>query len=132
MYIFHRETKEECGLDVSTANLDKVGVLKFEFVNELQILEVHVFRTTHYSGDITESEGWLLQSVLLENNYILGFSEMRPQWFEYPQVPYDDMWPDDRLWYPMMFDGKYFDGYFKFEGMSNILEHTITERAPGN
>ena len=54
---YHRETKEECGLDVAIANLDKVGVLKFEFVNEPQILEVHVFRTTCYSGEVTESEG---------------------------------------------------------------------------
>lgn len=53
--LFHRETKEECGLDVT--NLDKVGVLKFEFVNEPQILEVHVFRTTQYSGEVSESEG---------------------------------------------------------------------------
>ena len=57
---------------------------------------------------------------------------MRPKWFGYSQVPYDDMWPDDKLWYPMMFNNKYFDGHFKFEGMSNILEHSITERASGN
>lgn len=130
--MFYRETKEECGLDVSTANLDKVGVLTFEFVNEPQILEVHVFRATRYSGDVTESEGvFCYDQYFLENNYPV-FVEMRPQWFGYSEVPYDDMWPDDRLWYPMMFDNKYFDGHFKFEGMSNILEHSITERAPGN
>ena len=54
MYL-HRETQEECGLDVT--NLDKVGVLLFEFVNEPQFLEVHVFRTTRFSGEVTESEG---------------------------------------------------------------------------
>lgn len=53
--VIYRETKEECGLDVT--NLDKVGVLKFEFVNEPQILEVHVFRTTQFSGVVSESEG---------------------------------------------------------------------------
>lgn len=53
---------------------------------------------------------------------------MRPQWFECSEVPYSEMWPDDALWYPKMFNNKYFDGYFKFEGMSNILEYNITER----
>lgn len=57
---------------------------------------------------------------------------MRPQWFYPSEIPYDDMWPDDVLWYPKMFNNEYFDGYFKFEGMSNILEHNITERAPDN
>lgn len=57
MYAFRRETKEECGIDVIVTNLDKVGVLQFEFVNEPQILEVHVFRTKRFSGKVTESEG---------------------------------------------------------------------------
>ena len=57
---------------------------------------------------------------------------MRPQWFEQSEIPYDRMWPDDRMWFPMMFGNKYFDGYFKFEGMNTILEHSITERAPDN
>ena len=50
-----RETKEECGLDVS--ELDQVGTLIFEFVGEPQLLEVHVFRTEQYTGTVTESEG---------------------------------------------------------------------------
>ena len=62
-----RETKEECGLDVT--DLDKVGVLFYEFVNVFEVHgvhevsevrevhEVHVFRTTHFSGEVTESEG---------------------------------------------------------------------------
>ena len=53
--IVYRETKEECGLDVS--DLDHVGTLIFEFVGEPQLLEVHVFRTEHYTGTVTESEG---------------------------------------------------------------------------
>lgn len=52
-----RETEEECGLVVS--NLDKVGVILFEFVRQPQILEVHVFRTEHYTGTLVETEGML-------------------------------------------------------------------------
>lgn len=50
-----RETNEECGLTVS--QLDKVGVIMFEFEGEPQLMEVHVFRTEKFSGVVTESEG---------------------------------------------------------------------------
>ena len=42
-------------MDVS--ELDHVGTLIFEFVGEPQLLEVHVFRTEHYTGMVAESEG---------------------------------------------------------------------------
>ena len=50
-----RETEEECGLVVR--DLDKVGVILFEFTGQPQLMEVHVFRTTCYSGHPTETEG---------------------------------------------------------------------------
>ena len=53
-----RETLEECGLVVSS--LDKVGVMLFEFLNDPQILEVHVYRTEQFEGVLQESEGNLL------------------------------------------------------------------------
>ena len=52
-----REMKEESGVNVTVANLDEVGVLLFEFVDDPQIWEVHIFRTTHFSGEITETDG---------------------------------------------------------------------------
>ena len=61
VYVFcsclYRETKEECGLVVS--NLDKVGVIMFEFVGEPQLMEVHVFRTETFTGEPYETEGEL-------------------------------------------------------------------------
>ncbi|KNE62855.1 hypothetical protein AMAG_08033 [Allomyces macrogynus ATCC 38327] len=29
--------------------------------------------------------------------------EMRPQWFDWDQVPFDKMWDDDRVWFPWLF-----------------------------
>lgn len=59
---FCRETKEECGLEVD--NLDKVGVIIFEFKGQPQLMEVHVFRTNRYSGQPTETEGvWPTSTV---------------------------------------------------------------------
>ncbi|XP_028395490.1 7,8-dihydro-8-oxoguanine triphosphatase-like [Dendronephthya gigantea] len=102
-----RELSEECNL--KTNKLDQVGILKFEFVGQPQILEVHVFKTSKYEGTIQESE------------------EMRPQWFEIDQVPFKEMWPDDDLWFPMMLNDEKFEGYFKFEGHDKILDYTLTK-----
>ncbi len=54
--------------------------------------------------------------------------EMRPQWFKHVDIPYDDMWPDDILWFPYLLGKKYFDAFVKFEGHDTILDYTITEK----
>lgn len=103
-----RELHEESGLSVSN-ELDHVGVLMFEFVNDPVLLEVHVYRTYSYTGTPIETE------------------EMKPRWFKHQDIPYKDMWPDDKLWYSLMLNGKYFNGNFKFEGLTNLLEYEINE-----
>lgn len=52
-----RELLEESGLTVDA--LEKVGNIKFEFVGEPQLLDVHIFRADDYNGKPTESEGML-------------------------------------------------------------------------
>ena len=53
---------------------------------------------------------------------------MRPKWFTHDAIPYDSMWPDDKLWYPMMLGHGHFDAYFKFRGHDVILESSINEK----
>ena len=50
-----RELFEECNL--TAKSLNHLAVLKFEFVGEPRILEVHVFKTSNYEGTVQESEG---------------------------------------------------------------------------
>ncbi|XP_023685767.1 oxidized purine nucleoside triphosphate hydrolase [Paramormyrops kingsleyae] len=102
-----RELWEESGLTVDT--LVKIGNIKFEFVGETEIMDVHVFRADSFSGIPTESE------------------EMRPKWFDCSEIPYDQMWPDDILWYPLMLQGKKFLGYFRFQGHDLMLEQKLEE-----
>ncbi|KAI1884640.1 hypothetical protein AGOR_G00228470 [Albula goreensis] len=102
-----RELLEESGLTVDT--LDKIGNIKFEFVGETELLDVHVFRTDSFNGDPTESD------------------EMRPQWFDLDTIPFDQMWADDRLWFPLLLQRKKFQGYFKFQGHDVILDHKLEE-----
>lgn len=53
--LFFRELLEESGLTVDT--LEKVGNIKFEFVGDTELLDVHIFRADSYNGEPTESEG---------------------------------------------------------------------------
>jgi len=108
-----RETKEEAGIEV--VNLEKVGIIDFEFENGMPTLEVHFFRAVDYLGEPSESE------------------EMKPKWFSVDEIPYDHMWPDDRYWIPLFLKGKKFKGKFLFdkpstpEQVSTILKKELKE-----
>lgn len=56
-----RELFEECSLKVKTLN--EVGVLKFEFVGEPVVMEVHIFKTNSYIGSPQESEGTISEKT---------------------------------------------------------------------
>ena len=103
-----RELKEEAGLGVEF--LREHGVLNFEFENDPDTLEVHVYSTSEFHGEPNESD------------------EMRPEWFKLDQIPYDKMWVDDQYWMPLMLEGKSFDGKFKFRDIDTLLHHEINER----
>lgn len=73
-----RELHEECGAVVEPENLAKVGEVVFEFEGDPVPWDVHVFTAEKFSGEIGESD------------------EMRPKWFKLEDIPYDQMWPDDK------------------------------------
>ncbi|KAI7803654.1 oxidized purine nucleoside triphosphate hydrolase [Triplophysa rosa] len=102
-----RELLEESGLTVDI--LHKIGNIKFEFIGETELLDVHIFRADSYKGVPTESD------------------EMRPQWFDIDQIPFSQMWADDVLWFPLMLQKQKFLGYFKFQGHDVIVEHKLEE-----
>ncbi|KAK6170069.1 hypothetical protein SNE40_018550 [Patella caerulea] len=106
-----RELEEESGLIVSPDSLSNAALLKFEFVGNPQILEVHVFTTTEVTGEPIET------------------SEMRPKWYNIDSIPFDKMWVDDKLWFPLLLSDKKFTGYFLFEGMDTILKQDFKEVA---
>lgn len=102
-----RELWEES--DLTTDALQKIGNIKFEFVGSTELLDVHIFRTDAFKGEPSESE------------------EMRPEWFSLDEIPYEGMWPDDRIWLPLLLQKKKFLAYFKFEGHDKILDYTLEE-----
>jgi 8-oxo-dGTP diphosphatase/2-hydroxy-dATP diphosphatase len=68
-------------------------------------------------------EEWIIQF----QPYHFFLPEMQPQWFPEDGIPYDQMWPDDILWYPLYLKGIKFKGYFLYQGHDTILEYTLTE-----
>src|SRR3972149_5594938 len=102
-----RELKEEAQIEID--KLDRVGVVEFEFRGNPEILEVHIFRSENFSGEPMETE------------------EMKPQWFHVNDIPFQDMWPDDKYWMPLFLNGKKSKGRFLFGGTDTIIEQELIE-----
>ncbi|OIB58754.1 8-oxo-dGTP diphosphatase [Natrialba sp. SSL1] len=92
-----RETREEVGLEIAPGVLEYAGELTFLLDEEIHTV-CHVFRTTEFAGEPRPSD------------------EARPEWMPVDDVPYDQMWEDDRLWLPGVLDGDTVAGEFHFAG----------------
>ncbi|KAF9941047.1 hypothetical protein BGZ65_005455 [Modicella reniformis] len=79
-----RELEEEAGITAKPEGFQKAGLLLFLFENDPVGLETHVYKAYSYQGQIRECD------------------EMRPQWFNFADIPYDQMWEDDRIWLPIL------------------------------
>lgn len=104
-----RELQEEAGIEAG--NLEKRGVIEFEFNGNPEILEVHIFHSSDFSGDPQESE------------------EMKPDWFDVDKIPFEKMWPDDKYWFPLFIAGKKFKGKFLFGEGDKVLDYFLSEMA---
>lgn len=102
-----RELREEAGIEVE--KLEKVGILEFEWKDNPEISQVHIFKSDNFLGEPKESE------------------EMKPQWFDVDKIPFERMWPDDIHWMPLFLSGKKFKGRFLFGESDIILEQEISE-----
>lgn len=90
-----RETQEELG--VTALDPVKHGELWFQFVDGLA-LYVDVFRATRWQGEPVETP------------------EAIPLWTSLEELPFDQMWADDRHWLAeMLVEKKNFIGRFVFD-----------------
>lgn len=102
-----RETKEEAGIEVLKMN--KLGILEFAYQDGSGNMEVHIFYAKEFKGNPIESE------------------EMKPRWFDVDEIPYNQMWADDKYWLPMFLDGKNFKGKFSFNEVNEIINYSLLE-----
>jgi hypothetical protein len=52
---------------------------------------------------------------------------MKPRWFGIKEIPFQEMWPSDRYWFPLLLGGKKFKGKFIHKDLDNILEYELKE-----
>jgi 8-oxo-dGTP diphosphatase len=100
-----RELHEE--LRVTATSAEAAGELRFQFVDGHSI-HVWAFRALGFSGTAAETE------------------EAVPLWTPLDSLPWDEMWADDRLWVPLLLEGRRFDGRFVFDG-DRMLDHVVEQ-----
>lgn len=102
-----RETQEE--IDVTPIDYKKVGDIRFYefFKGQPTLMHVHVFIARQWKGTPTETE------------------EMKPEWFRIHKIPYEEMWPDDLYWLPLVLDGHTVSADFTLDENDTIIAHDV-------
>jgi mutator protein MutT len=104
-----RETNEEIG--VIPQSFHKVAVLDFRYPEGSERTkdnqQAHVFLCEKWSGKPIETE------------------EMKPVWHSLDSIPYDIMWPDDKLWLPEVLKGNKVSALFGFDVEDNLVSSSV-------
>lgn len=106
-----RELKEECGIEALPEELELVGLLDFIFPASPELdHDVYIYLVKSWKGQSYET------------------NEMKPQWFQPHDIPYEHMWSDDIFWLPKVLDGDKIKGKVIFtddnEGVRDVEIHS--------
>jgi len=99
-----RETNEE--LIINPINVRPAGELFFH-AEDMPRIHGHVFIATDFDGTPTETE------------------EAGPIWFALDDIPFEEMWEDDKYWLRQVLNGRSVRGYFTFV-KEQLLDHDVT------
>lgn len=100
-----RECQEEIG--ATPVDYLQVGRINFDlwYKGEYANMEMYIYKCFKYSGTIKETE------------------EIKPNWFDIKNPPFERMLEDDLLWLPTVLDGKKIMGNVKFDKDMKMLYH---------
>ena len=101
-----RETEEE--VCIRPSGLIYTGDLFFQFTDGFS-LRGYVFLGENYSGGVGETD------------------EADPFWCTTEDIPFSQMWADDKLWLPKMLSGSFFSGHFLFDDDIMLDAYVETE-----
>ncbi len=99
-----RECMEEAG--ITLGDITECGHFTFYYEGK-DTHDVRAFLVASFSGEPGETE------------------EMKPQWFDLKDIPYDSMWPDDKYWLPRVLAGEKLRGEFWFDRDNKLLRWDI-------
>lgn len=104
-----REVQEEIGVLIK--NPQPVAYFEFIFPDQPDDIqpdnETHLFIATDWEGEPLETD------------------EMAPRWFKIDEIPYDEMWEDDRHWLPHILAGRKLKARFSFDKNDRMTEKMI-------
>jgi len=104
-----REMKEEIGVEIEKQ--EEMAILDFSYPYlsnpDEKEWRVRVFFASDWQGTPEESE------------------EMKPQWFKINEIPFDNMWPDDKFWLPRVLNGERLKAKFIFKAGEIIDSYEI-------
>jgi 8-oxo-dGTP pyrophosphatase MutT (NUDIX family) len=104
-----RECFEEIG--VTPKKLGKVAILNFYSPKDKSDIgfnqQAHVFFCYDWQGEPVETE------------------EMKPQWFDEDEIPYNEMWADDILWLPRILISEKLEADFYFDENNQVENYKI-------
>lgn len=106
----------ECQEEIGVTPLAYHKIVVHDFILNSQDVDtwhmyVHTYICTEWEGEPIETE------------------EMAPKWFNISDIPYDDMWQDDRYWMPQAFAGQKLKSVFAFDRDDNLLSQQIEQVA---
>ena len=109
--------QEECGIN---AEPTFCGYLLFLIEGSPFSFNIHIYRVDEWSGEPTECVSRL--HTLFFSHAIRRSEEMLPKWFalpdvnlDLPSIPFDQMWPDDVYWLPLLLNEQFFRGRADFK-----------------
>ncbi|HEY1074194.1 MAG TPA: 8-oxo-dGTP diphosphatase [Patescibacteria group bacterium] len=103
-----REIQEEANVALQEEDLKKVAHHSF-YSPAFGTVEVHTYIAEEWEGEAVETE------------------EMRPEWYSFKEIPYKDMWQDDKYWLPEVLKGRHLRGEFWFDKDDNLLKYTLND-----
>lgn len=91
----------------------EMGINTFHvyFQGKVHVWRVHNFKITRWEGTPQETDE-------------MGI----PKWFEEKDIPYDDMWQDDKYWLKYFFTDKKFDAEYWFDENDRIIKDSLVLR----
>ncbi len=108
------ETPEECAIRETQEELliDPIGVkprgqLFFHAEDDMPRIHAYIFVASEFRGVPSETD------------------EAIPLWVSIDELPFDEMWDDDRLWLGEVLEGRSVTGRFTFEGESLLDHHVV-------
>ena len=107
-----RETREETGM--TPLGLRYCGLLEFRFVPGSASWDnlCRIFRADAHEGELCPEH-----------------DECAPSWVALPDIPYAEMWEDDRSWLPSLLAGRPFHRVYRFGAGDALLGELICDPA---